>query len=106
MNALHKARHLLLLIYVGLRPTPRLGPVPAGLGAATVTPVAAAMPPVLTLAHSVSSILSEHFFVAPAWGYWVELLLFALVAAYLIAALPRLKAGPALLVTSLVFVAL
>jgi CHASE2 domain-containing sensor protein/tRNA A-37 threonylcarbamoyl transferase component Bud32 len=82
-----------------------IGPVAAGLGAATVTPVSPAMPPVLTLAHSVSSILSEHFFVAPAWGYWVELLLFAVIAAYLIAALPRLKAGPALLVTTGVFVA-
>jgi CHASE2 domain-containing sensor protein len=83
-----------------------IGPVAAGLGAATVTPVSTSMPPVLTLAHSVSSILSEHFFVAPAWGYWVELLLFVLVAAYLIAALPRLKAGPALMVTTGVFAGL
>jgi serine/threonine-protein kinase len=51
------------------------------------------MPPVLTLAHSVSSILQEHFFVAPTWGFWVEKLVFLLIAAYLIALLPRLKAG-------------
>ena len=51
------------------------------------------MAPVLTLAHSVSSILQEHFFTAPAWAYWVELAIFLLVAAYLIALLPRLKAG-------------
>ena len=49
-----------------------IGPTAAGLGSATVTPVSPAMPPVLTLAHSVSSILQEHFFVAPPWGYWAE----------------------------------
>ncbi|HZM44626.1 MAG TPA: serine/threonine-protein kinase [Burkholderiales bacterium] len=81
-----------------------IGPTAPGLGAATVTPVSAAMPPVLVLAHSVSSILSEHFFVAPAWGYWVELLLFLIVAAYLIGALPRLKAGQALAISGGLFV--
>jgi serine/threonine-protein kinase len=83
-----------------------IGPTAPGLGSATITPVSAAMPPVLVLAHTVSSILSEHFFVAPAWGYWVELLLFLLVAAYLIAALPRLKAGQALAISGGVFVVL
>ena len=58
----------------------------------------------MTLAHSVSSILSEHFFVAPTWGYWVEILLFVLVAAYLIGALPRLKAGQALAISGGIFV--
>ncbi len=70
-----------------------IGPTAAGLGSAAITPVSPAMPPVMLLAHSVSSILSEHFFVAPTWGPWVELLVFVLVAAYLIAMLPRLKAG-------------
>jgi serine/threonine-protein kinase len=46
-------------------------------------------------AHSVSSILQEHFFVVPAWGRWLALAAFVLVAAYLIALLPRLKAGMA-----------
>ena len=64
------------------------------------------MAPVLTLAHSVSSILQEHFFAAPAWAYWAELALILLVAAYLIALLPRLKAGPALVISGGVFVAL
>src|SRR5712691_7520446 len=32
------------------------------------TPISPAMPPVLTLAHAVSSILQEHFFVRPTWG--------------------------------------
>ncbi|MBL8440056.1 MAG: serine/threonine protein kinase, partial [Betaproteobacteria bacterium] len=65
----------------------------AGVGAAQVTPVSPAMAPVLTLAHSVSSILQEHFFVTPAWGGMASLGAFLLVAAYLIALLPRLSAG-------------
>jgi serine/threonine-protein kinase len=73
-----------------------IGPTAAGLGSASVTPVSPAMPPVLTLAHSVSSILQEHFFVTPSWAWMVEKLLFLLVAAYLIVLLPRLKAGLAL----------
>ena len=83
-----------------------IGATAAGIGATSVTPVSPAMAPVLTLAHSVSSILQEHFFVAPTWGWMVEKLLFLLVAAYLIALLPRLKAGPALAVSGGVIVAL
>ena len=83
-----------------------IGPTAAGLGSTTVTPVSPAMPPVLVLAHSVSSILQEHFFVAPSWGYWLEMVLFLLVAAYLVALLPRLKAGPALAISGGAFIAL
>ena len=70
-----------------------IGPTAAGVGTASVTPISPAMPPVLTLAHAVSSILQEHFFVAPTWGWMVERLVFLLIAAYLIALLPRLSAG-------------
>ncbi len=70
-----------------------IGPTAAGVGTTSVTPVSPAMAPVMTLAHSVSSILQEHFFVVPGWSFWVESLVFLLVAAYLIALLPRLKAG-------------
>ena len=83
-----------------------IGPTAAGLGSTTVTPVSPAMPPVLVLAHSVSSILQEHFFVAPSWGYWLEMVLFLLVAAYLVALLPRLKAGPALAISGGAFITL
>ena len=83
-----------------------VGPTAAGVGSTQVTPVSPAMAPVLTLAHSVSSILQEHFFTAPAWAYWAELAAWLLVAAYLIALLPRLKAGPALVISAAVFVAL
>jgi len=83
-----------------------IGPTAAGLGSTSVTPVSPAMPGVLTLAHSVSSILQEHFFVAPPWAHWAELVLLLLVAAYLVALLPRLAAGPALAISGAVFVAL
>ncbi len=72
-----------------------IGPTAAGLGTAQVTPISAATLPVLTMAHTVSSILGEHFFVAPSWGPWVEDAVFLLVAVYLIALLPRLKAAAA-----------
>ena len=70
-----------------------IGATAAGVGTYQVTPISAAMPPVVTLAHSVSSILQEDFFIAPTWGFWVEKLVFVLVALYIILLLPRLKAG-------------
>jgi CHASE2 domain-containing sensor protein/tRNA A-37 threonylcarbamoyl transferase component Bud32 len=77
-----------------------IGATAAGVGTTSVTPVSPAMPPVLTLAHSVSSILQEHFFVAPTWGWIVEKLVFLLVAVYLIVLLPRLKAASAAVITA------
>lgn len=82
-----------------------IGATAAGLGNPQVTPISPAMPPVVTLAHSVSSILQEHFFIEPTWGVWVKLAAILLVAAYLIALLPRLKAGPGAAVTAGLFVA-
>ena len=69
-----------------------IGPTAAGLGATQVTPISPATPPVLTMAHTVSSILGEHFFVVPAWGHWMERGVLLAVALYLILALPRLSA--------------
>jgi len=77
-----------------------IGPTAAGVGTTQVTPISPAMPPVLTLAHSVSSILQEHFYVRPTWALWVELLVFGFVAAYLIVLLPRLSAGAGASVTA------
>ncbi len=83
-----------------------IGPTATGVGTSFPTPVSAAMTPVEKMAHSVSSILSEHFFVVPSWSIWLELLVFLLVAAYLVALLPRLSARPAALVTLGVLLAL
>ncbi|GAB4128077.1 MAG: hypothetical protein Fur0040_10970 [Sideroxydans sp.] len=76
-----------------------IGATAAGVGAMQVTPISAATPPVLTLAHSVSSILKQDFFVEPAWGIWAEWGIFLLVALYLILLLPRLSAGVGAAVT-------
>ncbi len=83
-----------------------IGPTAAGLGTTSVTPVSPAMAPVMTLAHSVSSILQEHFFVVPAWAHWAELGAYVLVALYLIVALPRLSAGLGAVATALLLAAL
>ena len=83
-----------------------IGATASGVGSTQVTPVSPAMPPVLTLAHAVSSILQEHFFVTPEWGIWASLGVFLLVAAYLIALLPRLSAGVGAMTTALILVSL
>src|SRR6185369_14713451 len=83
-----------------------IGATATGLGISQVTPIAPRMAPVETLAHSVSSIMKEDFFVAPTWGVWAEKLVFLLVAAYLIALLPRLNAGMGAICTASLFDAL
>ena len=83
-----------------------IGPTSSSVGSVFVTPISPAMPAVLMQAHAVSSLLSEHFFVAPTWGFWVEKLVFILIAAYLIALLPRIKAGMAAGITAGSLVAL
>jgi len=72
-----------------------IGATAIGVGANQVTPISPAMAPVLTLAHSVASILNEDFFVAPAWAIWAERGALLLVALYLMLLLPRLGAGVA-----------
>ncbi len=83
-----------------------IGATAAGLGSSQVTPVSPVTAPVLILAHTVSSILGEHFFVVPTWSPWVEKLVFLLVAIYLIAILPRMKAAVAGIVSLFIAIAL
>ena len=83
-----------------------IGATAAGVGSSQVTPVSAVTPPVLTLAHSVSSILKQDFFVTPTWSVWAELATFLLIALYLILLLPRLGAGLGAALTGVLFVAL
>ena len=83
-----------------------IGATAAGVGASQVTPVSAQMNPVTTLAHSVSSILQEHYFVLPAWGGLATLGAYLLVTLYLVLLLPRLGAGKAAAVTITLLVAL
>ena len=58
------------------------------------------------IAHTTSSILSEHFIVQPGWGDMASIAAFLLVAAYVIAALPRLSAGAAAIITLVFLIAL
>jgi serine/threonine-protein kinase len=82
-----------------------IGATAGGVGQQTVTPIGS-LSAVETLAHSVSSILQQHFFRTPSWGGWVSFAALILVAAYLIAVLPKLRAGPAALLTIGLFVIL
>ena len=83
-----------------------IGPTATGVGTPQVTPIDSSMAPVLTLAHSVSSILNEDFFIEPEWGLWARLGAFLLVMLYLMLVMPRLKAGVAFVVTLLLVMGL
>lgn len=83
-----------------------IGATAAGVGSLQVTPVSAVTPPVVTLAHSVSSILQQDFFVVPGWGVWAEIGVFSAIAIYLILLLPRLGAGFGAAITAFLFAVL
>jgi CHASE2 domain-containing sensor protein/predicted Ser/Thr protein kinase len=83
-----------------------IGATAAGVGTQFPTPAGPGLSPAETIAHITSSLLSEHFIVQPAWGVWATLGLLLIVAAYLIAGLPRLSAGKAAVVTLTLFVVL
>ena len=80
-----------------------IGASAAGIGSLQVTPISSGMTPVLTLAHSVSSILKGDFFVTPSWAEGVQLGVFLLIALYLVLVLPRLRAARGALVTGALF---
>ncbi|MEO5691839.1 MAG: CHASE2 domain-containing protein, partial [Usitatibacter sp.] len=77
-----------------------IGATATGIGSSQVTPISAQMNPVTTLAHSVSSILQEHFFVQPTWAPFATLGAYLLVALYITMLLPRLGAGMAAGITA------
>jgi len=83
-----------------------IGASATGIGSLQVTPISSGMAPVVTLAHSVSSILKGDFFVTPSWAGWAQIGVFLLVALYLILLLPRLNAAIGALVTGALFTVL
>ncbi|MFI4978746.1 MAG: CHASE2 domain-containing serine/threonine-protein kinase [Nevskiales bacterium] len=83
-----------------------IGATARGIGTSFPTPVSAAMAPVLTLAHTVSSLLQQDYYARPSWAAWAELALYLLLAAYLAFAVPKLPAVSAALVTAALVVAL
>ena len=83
-----------------------IGATAAGVGVSFPVPGHAGLSPAETIAHITSSILSEHFIVQPGWGVWVAFAVFLLIAAYVIALLPRLSAGKAAILTLVLFMAM
>jgi serine/threonine-protein kinase len=83
-----------------------IGATAVGLGATQVTPVDPAMAPVVTLAHSVSSILNEDFFTTPSWSLYASLGALLLVALFLMLLLPRLNGRGGAVLTIGLFIAL
>jgi serine/threonine-protein kinase len=83
-----------------------IGATAIGVGSPQVTPIDAAMPPVFTLAHSISSILNEDFFIVPEWNIWASLGVFSFIGLYLMLAMPRMKAGVAAAITLILLMAL
>ena len=80
-----------------------IGATAAGVAMQFSTPAGAGFSSAETMAHITSSILSEHFIVRPIWGDAATLLVWLVVAAYLVAGLPRLSAGKAAFVTLAIF---
>jgi CHASE2 domain-containing sensor protein/tRNA A-37 threonylcarbamoyl transferase component Bud32 len=74
-----------------------IGPTAYGLGSPQVTSISPAMEPVMILAHNVSSILNQNFYLVPEWSSALRWGLFLLAALYLMFLLPRLKAGQAVI---------
>jgi serine/threonine-protein kinase len=83
-----------------------IGPTAGGVGTPFPTPAGQDLTPVELMAHITSSILSEQFIVQPAWSLLATLGALLLVAAYLVALLPRLSAGMGGAVTALAFLVL
>ncbi|MES2682577.1 MAG: CHASE2 domain-containing protein [Pseudomonadota bacterium] len=70
-----------------------IGTTAAGTGESFATPVSSATAPVVMLAHSVSSILQQEYFVRPSWGRWLEMAVFLAITALLALVVPRLSAA-------------
>ncbi|MEM7284020.1 MAG: serine/threonine-protein kinase, partial [Pseudomonadota bacterium] len=81
-----------------------IGASASGVGDTFPTPTSAAMPPVQILAHTISSILQEHFFTRPTWASQVEIGFVAAFVLYLVLIMPRLRSSRAAVVTLVLLV--
>lgn len=62
--------------------------------------------PILVTANTVSSILNGDLYDRPGWGKWFQLIVLAIVALYLMLALPRFRVGTGLAISILFLIAL
>lgn len=76
-----------------------IGATAIGVGDTMLTPIDSSMAPVLTLAHSISSILNEDYFIEPEWSEPAIAGVILFIALYIILVLPRLKAGVSVTLT-------
>ena len=83
-----------------------IGATAVGVGDTMVTPIDSNMAPVLTLAHSVSSILNEDFFIQPDWSLPALAGITLLIALYILFILPKLNAGLSATITILLLLGL
>jgi eukaryotic-like serine/threonine-protein kinase len=83
-----------------------IGATAAGVGVEFPTPIGRSMSPVELAAHITSSLLSEHFVTTPLWATALQIFAVLLVAAYLIAVLPRLSASAGASTTAVVLAVL
>jgi len=83
-----------------------IGATAIGVGDTMVTPINSNMAPVLTLAHSVSSILNTDFLIIPDWNNIAIIVATLTISLYIIILLPLLSAGISATITLLLFTAL
>jgi len=83
-----------------------IGATALGVGDTFVTPINPTMSPVVTLAHSVSSILNEDFFIEPEWGFFARIGTLLFVALYLMFLLPKLSAVVGFVITGIILLSL
>ncbi|AZN36817.1 serine/threonine-protein kinase [Iodobacter ciconiae] len=83
-----------------------IGTTAPGVAPLLITPVSPGEAPVIIAAHTLSSLLQQHYFVSPQWNPLLSLALALLITLYLCLILPHLKAGSAAMLTGALFLLL
>lgn len=76
-----------------------IGASAEGVGTTQLTPIDANMPPVIALAHSISSILNGDLIASPSWAVFVSLAAYILAALCLILLIPKVTGRASVLIT-------
>lgn len=83
-----------------------IGATATGVGDSLRTPVGASTAPVMVLAHTVSSLLQQHYVTRPAFAVPLEWAIFAALFVYVVLVIPRLRAGTAAFISAALAAAL